>query len=358
MVKLKIKLGKSGFMERSITIVPHWSPSFKIVSSYVGKALRERSYNTHVIESTRYFSYITDIIRKSFHSGIIIFIGNFRDYLWFLKYLISARAFSQRIIFYGVVEGPLRKDHGSYLFYSLIDDIIVASRYGASRLKELGVKPTAVVPHAIDVYEFERVCSNIRGKQDDKVVLFTPISALVPRKGLSIYLKALGQVLNERPDLVERIKVILKVPEPIEVPSELKRMVNVISGWLDRASVIQLYCNSDVVVIPSLNEGFSLPIIESFAAGKPVISLDAPPMNELNSNEYGWLVKVRRSKIVGDHECFIPDIDDFVGKIIDAVEDNEKRILYSKKVSEIRWKYHYQFTYKIFDYLIIDKNML
>jgi len=64
-------------MERSITIVPHWGPSFKIVSSYVGKALRERSYNTHVIESIRYFSYITDIIRKkSFHKGIIIFIGD------------------------------------------------------------------------------------------------------------------------------------------------------------------------------------------------------------------------------------------------------------------------------------------
>lgn len=157
---------------------------------------------------------------------------------------------------------------------------------------------------------------------------------------------------------MERIKVVLKVPEPIEVPSELKRMVNVIGGWLDRASVIQLYCSSDVVVVPSLNEGFSLPIIESFAAGKPVISLDAPPMNELNSNEYSWLVKVRQSKIVGDHECFIPGIDDFVGKIIDAVEDNEKRILYAKKVSEIRWKYYYQFTYRIFDYLIIDKNML
>jgi hypothetical protein len=81
-------------------------------------------------------------------------------------------------------------------------------------------------------------------------------------------------------------------------------------------------------------------------------------MNELNSNEYGWLIKVRRSKIVGDHEYFMPGIDDFVGKIIDAVEDNEKRILYSKKVSEIRWKYHYQFTYKVFDYLITDKNML
>lgn len=226
-------------MERSITIVPHWGPSFKIVSSYVGKALRERSYNTHVIESIRYFSYITDIIRKkSFHKGIIIFIGDFRNYLWFLKYLISARAFLQRIIFYGIVEGPLREDYGSYLFYSLIDDIIVASRYGASRLKELGVKPTAVVPHAIDVYEFERICSSIRGKQDDKVVLFTPISALVPRKRLSIYLRILGQVLNERPDLVERIKVILKVPELIEVPNELKRMVNVIGGWLDRASII------------------------------------------------------------------------------------------------------------------------
>jgi glycosyltransferase involved in cell wall biosynthesis len=235
----------------------------------------------------------------------------------------------------------------------MLNRIIVASKYGAQRLQELGVKTDVIIPHAIDVTEFEDVCRRKGTKrQDNKVTLLSVISALVPRKGLTIYFRALKTLLDKKPTLADKIAVVLKVPELIEIPPELKKIINLISGWLDRNSLIKLYCSADVIVVPSLNEGFSIPIIEAFAAGKPVISLDAPPMNELNSDRYGWLIKIRKHRIIGDHEYFIPDIDDFCRKLLDAVESYDKRNEYSVKVVNARWRYHYQFCYKPLQYLI------
>jgi len=185
-----------------------------------------------------------------------------------------------------------------------------------------------------------------------KVTLLSVISALISRKGLTIYFRALKTLLDKKPTLADKIAVVLKVPEPIEIPPELKKIITPISGWLNRNSLIKLYCSADVIVVPSLNEGFSIPIVEAFPASKPVISLNAPPMNELNSDRYGWLIKVRRSRIIGDHEIFIPDIDDFAEKLLDAIESDDKRNEYSIKVASIRWKYHYQLCYKPLQYLI------
>jgi glycosyltransferase involved in cell wall biosynthesis len=339
-------------MTKYVTIFPHWAPSFKVVSRYVYRALKEWSYKPYIADSTRYFFYSVNIIKRHlFRRGTVILIGNFRDLPWFLKYLLLARPFSPNIVFYGVVEGPLSKTTRNT--YSMLDRVIVASKYGAQRLWELRVKTDAIIPHAIDVTEFEDACrrKDVK-KQDNKVTLLSVISALVPRKGLTIYFRALKTLLDKKPTLANKITVVLKVPEAIEIPPELKKIITLISGWLDRSSLIKLYCDADIVVIPSLNEGFSIPIIEAFAAGKPVISLDAPPMNELNSDRCGWLIKVRRSRIIGDHECFIPDIDDFAEKLLDAIESDDKRNEYSVKVANIRWRYHYQLCYKPLQYLV------
>jgi len=275
-----------------VTIFPHWGLSFKVVSRYVYKALKEWSYKPYIADSTRYFSYSVNVIKRHlYRRGTVIFIGNFSELLWFIKYLLLARQFSPNIIFYGVAEGPLMKTTRN--IYSMLDRIIVASKFGVQKLWELGVKTDIIMPYAIDINEFEDICRRKDAKRhDNKVTLLSVISALVPRKGLIIYLRALKTLLDKKPTLADKITVVLKVPELIEIPPELKKIIALISGWLDRNSLIKLYCSTDVIVVPSLNEGFSIPIIEAFAAGKPVISLDAPPMNELNSDKYGWLIKV------------------------------------------------------------------
>jgi glycosyltransferase involved in cell wall biosynthesis len=44
------------------------------------------------------------------------------------------------------------------------------------------------------------------------------------------------------------------------------------------------YQSADIVLFPSLYEGFGLPVIEGFCAGKPVITSDISPMKEIASD--------------------------------------------------------------------------
>jgi len=50
---------------------------------------------------------------------------------------------------------------------------------------------------------------------------------------------------------------------------------------LEMSQVYEQYCQADVLVFPSLREGFGLPILEAQAVGVPVVTSSLPPMNEI-----------------------------------------------------------------------------
>ena len=54
-----------------------------------------------------------------------------------------------------------------------------------------------------------------------------------------------------------------------------------------------LYHLGRVAVQPSKLEGLGLTLVEAMAAGAPLITTDAPPMNEFVMPETGWLVPVK-----------------------------------------------------------------
>jgi glycosyltransferase involved in cell wall biosynthesis len=56
-------------------------------------------------------------------------------------------------------------------------------------------------------------------------------------------------------------------------------------GHVDEAALAALYRDATAVVVPSLAEGFSLPVIEAMAAGAPVIASRIPPHSELISSD-------------------------------------------------------------------------
>jgi glycosyltransferase involved in cell wall biosynthesis/GT2 family glycosyltransferase len=53
-------------------------------------------------------------------------------------------------------------------------------------------------------------------------------------------------------------------------------------GFVDPAQLRMLYASCVGVVLPSLYEGFGLPVLEAFEAGAPVIASDIPTVNELS----------------------------------------------------------------------------
>jgi glycosyltransferase involved in cell wall biosynthesis len=58
-----------------------------------------------------------------------------------------------------------------------------------------------------------------------------------------------------------------------------------IPGHVDEAALVALYRDAIAVVVPSLAEGFSLPVIEAMAAGVPAIASRIPPHSELIASE-------------------------------------------------------------------------
>jgi glycosyltransferase involved in cell wall biosynthesis len=52
-------------------------------------------------------------------------------------------------------------------------------------------------------------------------------------------------------------------------------------GWVDDAELGRLYGTARAVVIPSIHEGFGLPVLEAMHNGTPVVASDIPAFREV-----------------------------------------------------------------------------
>jgi len=122
------------------------------------------------------------------------------------------------------------------------------------------------------------------------------ISSDLPRKNLS----TIHEVMKRMGD-----SYIL-----VRVGSQLGSSITF--NGVDDTTLNKLYNASDVLLLPSLYEGFGLPIVESFAAGLPVVTSDIPTIRE----------------VAGDAAILVDpkDVDGIAECIKEAVEEREKLI--------------------------------
>jgi glycosyltransferase involved in cell wall biosynthesis len=90
--------------------------------------------------------------------------------------------------------------------------------------------------------------------------------------GLNIHLRIIGELTNKQLLLLRKFE--------INYSNDFNLSDNQLSNE---------YHNADIILFPSLYEGFGLPIIEGFCAGKPVITSDMSPMKEI-ANGAAFLV--------------------------------------------------------------------
>lgn len=99
----------------------------------------------------------------------------------------------------------------------------------------------------------------------------------------------------------------------LDIPSNIQSI-----GWVDRDKIKELYSMSNLMIFPSISEGFGLVILEANACGLPVIASSIPVFKEIIQEQNGTLIDVDENEIenyikaIKEYQRFIPDTREYI----------------------------------------------
>jgi len=153
-----------------------------------------------------------------------------------------------------------------------------SSRSDISRDHGVPLERIHVVPVGVDPETFAPIPSVDRKAGR----LVTTASADVTMKGLSYLLEALAKLRTERQ--VELTVIGSAKPDSpasrVIADLALEDAVTFVSGVSSRR-IVEIYAESELAVVPSLYEGFSLPAIEAMSCGVPVVATTGGALPEV-----------------------------------------------------------------------------
>jgi N-acetyl-alpha-D-glucosaminyl L-malate synthase BshA len=179
------------------------------------------------------------------------------------------------------------------------DKIIAVSNYTAKNIAEeydVPRRKMEVIPNGVDINRFN---PKINGKETkerlgikhDPVILFVGI--LNFHKGVEYLIKSFSKVIRAVPNAKLVIAgdgpqrdYIIKLIDNLN----LKKSVKMI-GKVRDDDLLRVYAASDVLVLPSLMEGFGMVLIEAMACGKPCVASRAGGVEDvIVDGETGFIV--------------------------------------------------------------------
>jgi glycosyltransferase involved in cell wall biosynthesis len=178
--------------------------------------------------------------------------------------------------------------------------IVTISRYSLEKIQRhyrVDASKVRIAPNGVDVEKFKPI-SNVGavrehfGLGDEPCVLF--VGSLIPRKGLSFLVEAAKKIVAEYP--ATKFLIVGEGPQKKELTAALQA-VNLLGNFMFIGNVkedllVALYNCADVFVLPSIQEGQGIVLLEAQASGKPVVAFDVGGVKEaVRDGETGFLAK-------------------------------------------------------------------
>lgn len=189
--------------------------------------------------------------------------------------------------------------------WKYVDVFVAPNMYSLEQLKNYGFSNAVYIPASVDT-DYFKFMINSNGDLAETFLFNNGWGGVENRKGLNEVVKLFTMLPN--------IVLILNTQRLVDV-----KVSNIIVRNKNYDSRIDLYCYGDVYLAPSKWEGYGLHILEAMSCGFPVITTDAPPMNEYVTDKR-FSVKVQKSnRIVSGRMytiCNIIDFDDFKNKVL------------------------------------------
>ncbi len=178
--------------------------------------------------------------------------------------------------------------------------IVTISNYSVEKIqRHYGIEPQKIriVPNGVDVEKFKPIqnSNELRhqfGLGNGPVVLF--VGSLIPRKGLPYLVEAAKKIVKEQPDITFLIvgEGPLKQQTTASIEAANLSVNFKFLGALKDDTLNAAYNCTDMFVLPSIQEGQGIVLLEAQASGKPIVAFDIGGVNEaVRNNETGLLVK-------------------------------------------------------------------
>lgn len=190
----------------------------------------------------------------------------------------------------------------------LADLVVTVSNYSKKRIVDLyGADETKirVVPNGVDPEKFKPFDSEqfkrSIGLQDKNVVLF--VGRLIPRKGLTYLVEAARKVTEEMPNTI--FVIVGNGPLRHQIISTLEKLHLAgnfrFFGDVSDEMLPNFYGLADVFVLPSIQEGQGIALLEAQASTKPVVAFNVSGVTEAVLDEKsGFLVDRANSEMLGE----------------------------------------------------------
>jgi glycosyltransferase involved in cell wall biosynthesis len=141
----------------------------------------------------------------------------------------------------------------------------------------LAAERVHVTPNGVDAGFFEA-----RAPEGPRAPYLLAVGTLEPRKNLPALLEAFRRLRREGRDL--ELVIVGRQGWADSLPvAELKPYVR-LTGAISDAELVELYAGASCFVLPSLYEGFGLPLAEAMAAGTPAVASDIPALREVGGD--------------------------------------------------------------------------
>ena len=178
------------------------------------------------------------------------------------------------------------------------DAFVAVSRQDSARMLELERVPAhkvRVIPNGIPPLPPPR--SDIRAELD--LPAHTPVigtlTVLRPEKGLDVLIEAAARLRAGIPDLLVLIAGVGREEDRLRELIHARRLERTVLLIGFRTDVAGVLAALDVAVFPSDREGLPLAVIESMAAGKPIVATSVAGISELLCHEEQALLVPRRN---------------------------------------------------------------
>ena len=171
---------------------------------------------------------------------------------------------------------------------SRVDMILPVSKALQQEMESYGIKnPFTVIPNTVNTNRF---APSVR--DNDKTKRILTVGGITRIKGVYYLIQAIAKVKNKRDDFVLDIVgegPLRKEYEQLSQTLGLDKLI-IFHGLKTQTQVAEFMRQSDFVVIPSLWESFSCPLIQALACGKPVIASNVGGIKEILNSKLGMLV--------------------------------------------------------------------